>query len=90
MDTAVAIRYQTDFPAPYVVAKGRHELAERMTTLAKEHGVPVERREELVDILYLVDIGELIPEELYRVVAEVLVFVGWTPEMERANARNTG
>ncbi len=71
---AVALEYDRK-GAPRVVAKGRGELGERIIEVAKAHDVPVEENEVLAGALSNVEIGDEIPPELYRAVAEVLVFV---------------
>jgi flagellar biosynthesis protein len=71
---AVALRYDKK-GAPRVVAKGRGELGERIVELAREHGVPIEENEVLAGALSQVELDDEIPAELYRAVAEVLVFV---------------
>ncbi len=80
MSTAVALRYDRELPAPFVLAKGKAELAARMRKLATEHGVPVVEDAALADALYILQPQELIPEEFFRVVAEVLVFIGAVDE----------
>lgn len=71
---AVALEYDRK-GAPRVVAKGRGELGERIIEVAKAHDVPVEENEVLAGALSNVELGDEIPPELYRAVAEVLVFV---------------
>jgi flagellar biosynthetic protein FlhB len=74
---AVALRYQQgETPAPLCVAKGAGPLAERIIDLAREHGVAIVRRPEVARPLYqAVEVGQYIPEELYKAVAEVLAYV---------------
>jgi flagellar biosynthesis protein len=73
---AVALKYvKEQDDAPRVVAKGRGELAERILRLAREHGIPVHRDTDLAEVLIRLDLGELIPPELYRAVAEVLAYL---------------
>jgi flagellar biosynthetic protein FlhB len=74
---AVALRYDPgQMPAPRVVAKGQRLMAERIKDMARQHGVPVIENKPLARSLYAqCDIGQLIPAELYQVVAEVLAFV---------------
>lgn len=72
--TAVALRY-ADGPAPVIVAKGREHLAEQIVRIAERAGVPMVDRGDLADGLFVVPSGEFIPEEYYRVVAELLAFV---------------
>lgn len=72
---AIALSYNPDEEAPKVIASGRGALAERIIEKAKEADVPVHRDDKLADTLSRLDIGEMIPPELYEVVAEILVFV---------------
>ena len=73
-DRAVALRYTVDLPAPVVVASGRGPLAEAIARAARENGVTIVQDAGLVDALITVDLGALVPEELYAAVAEVLAF----------------
>lgn len=76
MRKAVAMQYEAArCEAPEVVASGRGRLAEQIIALAKAHGVPIKHDPDLVEALAELDVGEVIPPELYAVVAEVLVFV---------------
>lgn len=71
---AVALRYDKG-QTPRVVAKGRGEIGEKIIEVAKAHAIPIEENEVLAGALSNVELGDEIPEELYRAVAEVLVFV---------------
>ena len=75
---AAALRYDTHnqeerVPRVSEVASGRN--AERLLKLAREHHVPVHRDPKLAELLSHLDIGNAIPEELYLLVAEVIVFL---------------
>lgn len=72
---AIALEYNPDEEAPKVIATGRGALAERIIEKAKEAEVPVHRDDKLADTLSRLEIGDMIPPELYEVVAEILVFV---------------
>ena len=74
---AVAIRYEAlENPAPVVLAKGADFLAERIKKAAKENDIEIVENKALARMLYAnVEIGEMIPPELYKAVAEVLAFV---------------
>ncbi len=72
---AIALEYDPSEDAPRVIASGRGVLAERIIEKAKESEVPIHRDDKLADTLSRLDIGEMIPPELYEVVAEILVFV---------------
>jgi len=74
---AVSIKYEPEkMSAPYVVAKGTDYMAQRIKQTAKEHDVYIMENKHLAQALYhSVDIGQAIPPELYKAVAEVLAFV---------------
>lgn len=72
---AVALAYDPNNEAPTVIASGKGALAERIIEKAQEAAVPVHRDDKLADTLSRLEIGEMIPPELYEVVAEILVFV---------------
>ncbi len=74
---AVAVQYDPDqYDAPFVVAKGTDHLAQRIKEIGRENGVEIVENKPLARMLYAnVDIGQVIPPELYQAVAEVLAFV---------------
>lgn len=72
---AIALEYNPQEDAPKVIASGRGVLAEKIIEKAKESNVPVHRDDSLAETLSRLEIGEMIPPELYEVVAEILVFV---------------
>lgn len=72
---AIALEYDPSDQAPRVVASGRGILAEKIIEKAKESDVPIHRDDKLADTLSRLEIGEMIPPELYEVVAEILIFV---------------
>jgi flagellar biosynthesis protein len=71
---AVALHYDKS-GAPRVVAKGRGTIGEKIIEVAKAHDIPIEENEVLVGALSNVELGDEIPAELYKAVAEVLIFV---------------
>ena len=74
--TAVALGYDpNEDGAPKVIASGRGALAEKIIEQAKDNKIPVHEDDKLADTLSRLEIGEMIPPELYEVVAEILVFV---------------
>ena len=73
--TAVALEYDPEKEAPIVIASGKGALAEKIIEKAKENKVPVHKDSKLAGTLAKLEIGEMIPPELYEVVAEILVFV---------------
>lgn len=75
IQSAVAISYNADTPAPKVVAKGKGLIAEEIIARANEHGVFIHQSKELVSLLMQVDLDDHIPPALYRVVAELLAWL---------------
>jgi flagellar biosynthesis protein len=71
---AVALHYDNS-GAPRVVAKGRGSVGEKIIEVAKAHDIPIEENEVLAGALANVELGDEIPAELYKAVAEVLIFV---------------
>ena len=72
---AVALRYRNREPAPRIVARGEERMAELIVKTAKTHGIPVEENSPLVRTLMQFDVGDYIPEDVYEVVAQLLIFV---------------
>lgn len=71
---AVALHYDKT-GAPRVVAKGRGAIGAKIVEVARAHDIPIEENEVLAGALSNVEIGDEIPAELYKAVAEVLIFV---------------
>ena len=76
MEKAAAIHYSEDVPAPIILASGKGLLAERIKQIAAEQGIEIVAEAELADALVELPLGSLIPEQFYRIVAEILVFAG--------------
>jgi flagellar biosynthetic protein FlhB len=73
---AVALRYDGSKPAPVVVAKGADLIARQIRRIATENNVPIVPDPPLARSLHAsVEIGHMIPAELYAAVAQVLAFV---------------
>ncbi len=73
--TAVALEYDPNDAAPKVIATGRGIIAEKIIEKAQEADVPIHKDDKLADTLSRLEIGEMIPPELYEAVAEILLFV---------------
>jgi flagellar biosynthesis protein len=71
----VALAYQPGDAAPKILATGKGVIAERIIEKAQEADVPTYKDNKLADTLSRLEIGDMIPPELYEVVAEILVFV---------------
>lgn len=72
---AIALEYNPDDAAPKVIAMGKGALAERIIQQARDNAVPVHQDDKLARTLSKLEIGDMIPPELYQVVAEILLFV---------------
>ncbi len=73
---AIALKYENGMPAPTVVAKGAGFIAEKIKSIASENKVPVVENKPLARAMFQsTDIGDFIPADLYRAVAEILAYV---------------
>jgi len=73
---AVALQYHQGMTAPLVVAKGQDLVAQKIKNAAREHDVPIVENKPLARALFFsVEIGDIVPPELYQAVAEVLAYV---------------
>ena len=82
--TAVALAYMPGDAAPKLLATGKGAIAEKIIETAKEADVPFYKDDKLADTLSKLEIGDMIPPELYEVVAEILVFVN---DMDKIRAK---
>ena len=55
--------------------RARAAIGAKIIEVAKAHDIPIEENEVLAGALSHVEIGDEIPAELYKAVAEVLIFV---------------
>ncbi|MFN8708013.1 MAG: flagellar biosynthesis protein FlhB [Planctomyces sp.] len=70
---AIAIRYEAGMLAPKIMAKGAGVFAKNIVRIAKEHKIPVIERKPLARALYAnVEVGQEIPFEFFRAVAEII------------------
>jgi flagellar biosynthetic protein FlhB len=73
---SVALRYSADHLAPVVVAKGKDHVAFRIREIARDAGVAVVPDPPLARALHAsVEVNQMIPEELYQAVAQLLAYV---------------
>lgn len=73
---AVALKYKTEFNAPQVVAKGIRLIAKRIKDIAHSHQVPVVENVMVAQTVYKnCEVGQEIPPDLYKAVAEILAYV---------------
>lgn len=71
---AVALQYGVSDSAPVIVAAGMGHLAEKILDVAQENGVPIYEDNSLATILSQLNLGQEIPQELYRAVVEIYVY----------------
>ncbi|MFP3977979.1 EscU/YscU/HrcU family type III secretion system export apparatus switch protein [Marinobacter sp. KMM 10035] len=88
---AVALKYDGE-KAPTITATGTYELADEIIRIARENNVPLYENAELAGILARLSLNDEIPENLYRVIAEILAFAfhirGRTPEDAGSSSDN--
>ncbi len=73
---AAALKYEKGKDnAPKLVAKGEDLIAEKILQIAEENQIFIKEDKELIEVLSTLDLYQEIPEELYQVIAEVLVYI---------------
>lgn len=70
---AIALSYDGQ-SAPTLSAKGDDQMAEAILDIAREYEVPIYENAELVKLLARLELGDSIPEPLYRTIAEIIAF----------------
>lgn len=74
--TAVVINYNKEKDtAPKIIAKGKGILAEKIIEIAKQNNIPIYEDPDLIEVLSKLDLGQEIPPQLYKLIAEVLIYV---------------
>lgn len=72
----VAIKYEeVKDEVPTIIAKGIGKVAEKIIEIAKENNIPIMHQTKLVNELYSLDIPSEIPEDMYLIVAKIIVYV---------------
>jgi len=74
---AIALKYdEENMDAPRVIAKGTDFIAQKIKLIAKEHDVIMVENRPLARAMYdQVEIGDPVPEEFFKAVAEILAYV---------------
>ncbi|AEM73987.1 EscU/YscU/HrcU family type III secretion system export apparatus switch protein [Caldicellulosiruptor acetigenus] len=80
---AVAIKYELEDIAPKIVAKGKGYVAEKIIEKAKDEDIPVYEDQSIAEKLFNLELQEYIPEDLYEVVAQILVFIGYLDKINK-------
>ena len=74
--SAVSLQYKKgENSAPKVTAKGQGWVAEKIIKMAQENNIPIREDKDLFQLLSELDVGQEVPESLYKVVAELLAWV---------------
>jgi flagellar biosynthetic protein FlhB len=85
---AVALQYDGSHPAPVLIAKGQDLVAKQIRRIADENNVPIVPDPPLARSLHKsVEVGQMIPAELFAAVAQVLAFVYKMAGRRKAAAR---
>ncbi len=71
---AVALQYGAGDAAPVVVASGMGYMAEKIVEVAADSGVPIYEDNSLATILTQLQLGQEVPEELYKAIVEIYVY----------------
>ena len=73
---AIALMYKQGMVAPLIVAKGQDLVAEKIKQIARDHKITIVENKPLARALYTAaEVGDVVPQELYQAVAEVLAYV---------------
>lgn len=73
---AAALRWDRDRDdAPRLIAAGKGYLADKILALAEDARIPIVEQEPLTEILITMEPGKEIPPELFRLAAEVYIFI---------------
>ena len=87
---AIAIDYDRETsPVPTIAAKGEDDNALAMREAAEEAGVPIVRNVPLArDLLARAEIGEIVPSDLFDIIAEVILWAGEVRQQVEAQRTN--
>ncbi len=81
---AAALKYsQKSGAAPLVIASGYGAIAEKIINIGEEQGIPIYRDDSTASMLCMLEIGNEIPPDLYKVVATIYAEI-----LKRANKIN--
>ncbi len=75
-EKAVALTYDKEKnQAPVIGAKGEGKTAQKIIKIANEHGVPIKKDEDLIELLSKVELNKEVPPQMYKAIAEVFSFI---------------
>lgn len=73
--SAITLKYPENADLPFISAKAKGVLAEKLIKIAKENNVPIVKNDIAANILSLQEIGDAIPEETWEIVAKIFAVV---------------
>ncbi len=83
---AIAVKYPKNAPAPFILASTKNELAKKMIDEAEKKNIPIVKNDMLADILLKEEIGSMIPEQTWKVMASIFsVILGDKENIEHKN-----
>jgi len=86
---AIAVGYSFGM-SPEILASAKGLLVDRLISIAKEHDITVVNNADLAETLSLMKVGDMIPENLFRVMSEVLAYCYRVNEKFRKKMLNSG
>ena len=72
---ALALKYPQGAEVPFITAKGKGQLAEKILDIAKENNIYIEENAPLVNLLSLEEVNDAVPEEAFEALAAIFAFV---------------
>ncbi|MBN2736370.1 MAG: EscU/YscU/HrcU family type III secretion system export apparatus switch protein [Spirochaetales bacterium] len=75
LKSAAALKYFKGLPAPFVISKGKGNLADKIIAIAEQEGIHLVKDIDLNSKLMDLSIGDFIPEEMYEITAEIFSFI---------------
>ncbi|MBQ7753782.1 MAG: EscU/YscU/HrcU family type III secretion system export apparatus switch protein [Treponema sp.] len=73
--TAVALKYPQGAELPFITAKGKGQLAEKIIEIARDNDIYIEENAPLVDLLSIQEVNDAVPEEAFEALALIFAFV---------------
>lgn len=74
-NSAVALKYPENADLPFISAKAKGKLAEKLIEIAEKNKIPVVKDEFVANILSVQEIGSAIPESTWEIVAKIFAAV---------------
>lgn len=72
---AVALKYPKNAVAPFICASGKGEVAKNILDIAQKNNIPIVENSDLTDVLTLQEIGTIIPEETWELIANIFSYI---------------